>query len=246
MGKTLVRASHRKYKKSAKGYTKRKIIIKKSRHTRNRRGGELTKEQIQKAHDLKEYIKVQLGSLLKNKSDPMSKFVNEDNQKAYMEAFGDIFEIWSKFTAEQKEYFKEHFLKVGFGHGNRIPVYQSILADLEIHELCKDDKNPYDCFNESNAKHDMISNLGNKFKYAPGNTDSTSVVSKEENTKHLKSTKADEAFELLQVARRLRENANSLLAAFKNAEAAYNNADSEASIAEKSAQEAHSQVPLDI
>ena len=60
MGKTLVRASHRKYKKSAKGYTKRKIIIKKSRHTRNRRGGKLTNEEKMKFGQIKEEIKTLL------------------------------------------------------------------------------------------------------------------------------------------------------------------------------------------
>ena len=106
MGKTLVRASHRKYKKSAKGYTKRKIIIKKSRNTRNRRGGELTKEERMKFEEIKEEIKTLLRDSSTTydyeefKKDVLSSNVNSSK---YFRNFEEMYKLWSKLTDGEKK-----------------------------------------------------------------------------------------------------------------------------------------------
>ena len=141
MGKTLVRASHRTYKKNAKGYTKRKIIIKKSRHTRNRRGGKLTNEEKMKFGQIKEEIKTLLRessptyNFEEFKNDVLSEKVNSSK---YFKNFEDMYELWSTLTDDEKKKFEEDFfLKVGWGNSNRIPLYNSVLSDFKVHDGCK-------------------------------------------------------------------------------------------------------------
>jgi len=138
MGKTLVRASHRKYKKSAKGYTKRKIIIKKSRHTRNRRGG----DEKEKFNRIKEGIKTLLreSSPTYDYEEFMEDVASTNYVKSkYFKNFEKMYELWSELTDGEKKNFEDFFLNVNLflGHGKRRKLYESVLSDFKVHDRCK-------------------------------------------------------------------------------------------------------------
>jgi hypothetical protein len=160
MGKTLVRASHRKYKKNAKGYTKRKIIIKKSRHTRNRRGGD--------ENDFKS-IKEEIKKLLQESSrtydyDDFSRDVATSNyvNSKYFKNFEKMYKLWSELTDDEKKKFEDFFLNVGWGHAKRRKLYESVLSDFKVHDGCKN--------TVRGNKSEMQKCLVQKFGVRPGNT----------------------------------------------------------------------------
>ena len=146
MVKTLVRYLKRKYKKTTKRH-KHYEKFRRMKHTTNKiHRGRSRKGGDPRFTTLKNEIKALLPTPINMKTFEMDirsdKLNGEAITSTYFNNFEKIYKMWSNLWTglndTEKREFEKFFTSVNvfMGHGERKPVYESVLRDLKAHHKC--------------------------------------------------------------------------------------------------------------